>query len=65
VVGKEKNPSLLAFRVILTVLTMVNMNMMTKLPYHPPVLRERGLNKKNKGNKQVIFWCQITIYSFK
>jgi hypothetical protein len=46
--AKQKNvfPSLLKFRVILTVLTLLNPNMTTKLPYHPPVLREEGLYSK-------------------
>jgi hypothetical protein len=35
-------------RVILVVLTLLNPNITTKLPYHPPVLRERGLNYKTK-----------------
>lgn len=36
--------SLLKFRVIFVHLTLLNPNLPTKLPYHPPVLRERGLN---------------------
>jgi hypothetical protein len=35
-------------RVILVVLTLLNPNMTTTLPYHPPGLRERGLNYKTK-----------------
>jgi hypothetical protein len=34
--------------VILVVLILLNPNMTTKVPYHPPVLRERGLNYKTK-----------------
>ena len=35
------------FRIIRIVLAYMNLNMTTKLPYHPPKSRERGLNKKN------------------
>jgi len=36
--------SLLKIRVILRVLTLLNPNMTTRLPYHLPMLREKGLN---------------------
>jgi hypothetical protein len=34
------------FRIIHIVLAYMNPNMTTKLPYHPPKSRERGLNEK-------------------
>jgi hypothetical protein len=34
-------------RIIHTVMAYLNLNMTTKLPYHTPKSRERGLNKKN------------------
>ena len=40
----KKNLSLLKFTVILIVLTLLNRNMITKLPHYPPTLRKRGLN---------------------
>jgi len=39
----QKKSSLLKFRVIIIVLTLLTPNMTTKVPYHPPMLRERGL----------------------
>ena len=39
--------SLLKFRVILIVFTLLNPNMTTKLSYRPPMLSEGGLNFKN------------------
>jgi hypothetical protein len=39
---------LLKFRVILIALTFLNLNMTTKLPYHPPSVKEEGLNLKKK-----------------
>jgi hypothetical protein len=36
--------SLLKFRAFHTILILLNLNMTTNLPSHPPVLRERGLN---------------------
>jgi hypothetical protein len=42
----KKNRSLLKLMVIVIVLTLLNPNMKTKLPCHPPLLRERGLNYK-------------------
>jgi hypothetical protein len=35
------------FKIIHIVLAYLNLNMTTKLPYHPPKSGERGLNKKN------------------
>jgi len=35
------------FRIIYIVLAYLNLNMTTKLPYHAPKSRYRGLNKKN------------------
>jgi hypothetical protein len=43
----DKKLSLLKWRVILIVVTLLNPIMTTKLPYQAQVLRERGLNKKN------------------
>jgi hypothetical protein len=41
-IGREgEGDSLLNFKVFLIVLTLLNPNMRTKLPYHPPVLRRR------------------------
>jgi len=37
--GERGKTSLSKFRVILTVLTLLNPNMTTKLLYHPPILR--------------------------
>jgi len=45
-VGQKKKPSLIKFRVIRIVLTFLNSIMATILPYHPPMLREGGLNLK-------------------
>jgi hypothetical protein len=42
-VSKTKFSSLLKFRVILLVLTLLNPNMTTKLPSHPPIVKEKGL----------------------
>jgi hypothetical protein len=42
----KRKSSLLKFRVIIIILTLLNPNMTTKVPYHPPVLRERELNYK-------------------
>jgi len=54
------------FRIIHTVLAYLNPNMTTKLPYHPPKSRERGLYKKiNFVLKKVIYWFLITIYRTK
>jgi len=33
---------LLKFRVILIIATFLNPNIITKVPYHPPMFRERG-----------------------
>jgi hypothetical protein len=42
----QKKSSLLKYRVIIVVLTLLNPNMTIKLPCHPLMLRERGLNYK-------------------
>jgi len=44
-VGKKKSHPV-KLRVILVVLTLLNLNTTNKLPYHPPMLGERGLNYK-------------------
>ena len=48
--GKKKRAfllSLLKFRAILIVLTLLNPSMTTKLPYHLLMLKKRELNYKN------------------
>jgi len=57
--------SLLKFRVILTVITLLNPIMTDKLPYRPPMLREGIKLKKFLYIKKVIYWILITIYSIK
>jgi len=39
--GKKKETFLLKLRVIVIVLTLLNPNMTTKLPYHTPKLKRR------------------------
>jgi hypothetical protein len=40
--------------------------MTTKLPYHPPMLREEGLISKTKFVIKIYaYWFVITIYSVK
>jgi hypothetical protein len=61
--GQEKNVfrSMLKFRVILIAVTFLNSNMITKLPYHPPMFRQRRLNLKTMFVKTVIYWFLITL----
>jgi len=54
--------SLLKFRVILTVLTLLNPNMTPKLPDHPPMVREEIKFKNyicNKKSNIMVFNCNI------
>jgi hypothetical protein len=39
--GRGRKKTLLKFRVIFTVLTLLNFNMTTKLSNHPPILRRK------------------------
>jgi len=64
--GKKKNLSLLKFGMILIVLALMNPNMTTKFPYHPPMLRRRDWIQSNYVCIQkVLYWFLITIYSVK
>lgn len=59
--GKNVFRSMLKFRVILIAVTFLNLNMITKLPYHPPLFRQRRLNLKTVFVKTVIYWFLITL----
>jgi len=52
--------SLLNFRVILIILTLLNLNMTTKLPCHTPLLRGDNEIQTYVGNKKVLYWFLIT-----
>jgi hypothetical protein len=60
-VGKNVFRSMLKFKVILIAVTVLNPNMITKLPYHPPMFGQRRLNLKTMFVKTVIYWFPVTL----